>query len=220
MTNLVDAMHVDGETEMVRMRMADRLTQAAVNAIGEAIIPGMRAGEALEQSAQVLRKFGASELWHSTMIRFGADTVKTFREPWDAEAVLGETDIFFVDIGPVWDGYEGDGAATFVVGQEQQMTACANAARMIFLSIRDLWLDQQLSGQELYRYARHLAEQAGWQLNMQVGGHRAGAYPNQSRKAGPLAVYSQCPAVGQWILEVQIRHPSRTFGAFYEGLLI
>jgi CDP-4-dehydro-6-deoxyglucose reductase len=47
---------------------------------------------------------------------------------------MRENDIFFIDIGPIWDGTGGDGGGTFVIGQaaDPDMQRCADAAKQIF----------------------------------------------------------------------------------------
>jgi hypothetical protein len=52
-----------------------------------------------------------------------------------------------------------------------------------------------------------------------VRGHRVADYPHPSRQAGKLADLDGVPTPSLWILEIQIRHPTRDFGAFYEDLL-
>lgn len=64
-------------------------------------------------------------------MRFGAGTLKKFNERLDGARVLGERDICFVDIGPVWDGHEGDAEDTLVFGDDPKMIACAEAARAL-----------------------------------------------------------------------------------------
>jgi hypothetical protein len=36
-------------------------------------------------------------IWHPTHIRFGANTLKTFKEPYKGDPVLGECDVFVAD---------------------------------------------------------------------------------------------------------------------------
>ena len=60
----------------------------------------------------------------------------------------------------------------------------------------------------------------GWQFNLDIKGHRVSDFPHAIYRAGDLGDFAQCPASGLWILEIQIAHPSRPFGAFYEDLLV
>ncbi|HEY0296511.1 MAG TPA: hypothetical protein VGC69_14380 [Bordetella sp.] len=59
----------------------------------------------------------------------------------------------------------------------------------------------------------------GWKLNLDMKGHRVGDFPHAIYKPGKLADLADTPSEGLWILEIQIAHPTRPFGAFYEDLL-
>ncbi len=59
----------------------------------------------------------------------------------------------------------------------------------------------------------------GWRLNLDIKGHRVCDFPHAIYRAGSLGDFGQCPATGLWILEIQIAHPTRPFGAFHEDLL-
>ena len=100
------------------------------------------------------------------------------------------------------------------------MAACAEAARILWREVSQRWRDDGLSGEALYRYAVERAEAAGWRLNWEVKGHRVSDFPHAIYKAGDLGEFETCPQSGLWILEIQIAHPTRPFGAFFEDLLI
>ena len=60
----------------------------------------------------------------------------------------------------------------------------------------------------------------GWQLNLKVAGHRLADFPHKALHAGDLASTNFKPTSDLWVLEIQIKHPQRPFGAFYEDLLL
>ncbi len=128
--------------------------------------------------------------------------------------------IFFVDIGPVWDGHEGDAGDTFVVGDDPEMVACAEAARALWHDVSRRWREDGLGGKALYAYAVEQASAAGWRLNLDIKGHRVSDFPHAIYRAGNLGDFADCPNTGLWILEIQIAHPTRDFGAFYEDILV
>lgn len=202
------------------MLKARDLTFEAVRRIAAATRPGMTEGEAHERAEAIVQGMGAERLWHRNLIRFGAGTLDTFRAPIEPERVLGETDIYFVDLGVVWDGHEGDAGDTFTVGNDPEMAACAEGARTLWHEVAARWRDEGLSGPALYDYAKSRAEAKGWRLNWEVKGHRVSDFPHAIYKAGSLGDFETCPATGLWILEIQIAHPTRPFGAFYEDLLV
>ncbi|MGO4259938.1 M24 family metallopeptidase [Lysobacter sp. TAB13] len=202
------------------MLHARTMTWQAIDRIAAQIRPGMRESDAKTIGEAVLKDLGMARIWHPLLIRFGANTLKTFRQRSDGDVVLGEDDIYFIDMGVVWDGHEGDSGATFVTGADTDMRACADAAKTLFDRVHGYWKDQRVSGPELYRYAAEQAEAMGWVLNLDIQGHRVSDFPHAIYKAGDLGEFESCPAAGLWILEIQIAHPQRAFGAFYEDLLI
>ena len=112
------------------MRYAQQMTWKAIDQIARVITPGMRESEAQLLGKQVLSELGMDRIWHPLLVRFGANTLKTFKQRSDGDPQLGEEDIFFIDMGVVWQGHEGDAGATFTTGSDPQMIACAAAARI------------------------------------------------------------------------------------------
>lgn len=202
------------------MQTARAFSQLAVRRIASGMRPGMTHAQAHDLAMATLQKLEMERNWHPVVIRFGEDTLKTFREISDPERVLGAQDIFFIDIGPVWDGHEGDAGDTFVTGDDPQMHACAEAARTLWHDVAARWRADRLSGQALYAYAAERAEAMGWRLNLDIKGHRVCDFPHAIYQAGKLGDFGLCPTTGIWILEIQIAHPTRAFGAFYEDLLM
>lgn len=202
------------------MVKARDLTFEAVRRIAAAVRPGMTEGRAQALAQEVLEAMGMERLWHKTVIRFGAGTLETFHGDFQPDYVLQADDIFYVDLGVVWDGHEGDAGDTFVVGGDPEMRACAEAARTLWRDVAARWRRDGLSGEALYRYALDRAERMGWTLNWEVKGHRVSDFPHAIYKAGALGDFERAPKTGLWILEIQLAHPTRPFGAFYEDLLI
>ena len=89
-----------------------RRTFDAIRRIGDLIRPGMTEEEGIALTRQVLREDGLLRGWHGINLRFGVNTICTFRDKSVPGIVLGEDDIFFIDIGPVWRDWEGDGGRT------------------------------------------------------------------------------------------------------------
>jgi methionine aminopeptidase len=205
---------------MQAMVTARDLTFEAVREIAGAIGPGMTEGAAHDLAQDVLERMGMERLWHKSIIRFGAGTLDTFKAPSEPGRILRSDDIFFVDLGVVWDGHEGDAGDTFVVGDDPEMAACAVAARDLWHEVATRWRQDHLDGEALYRHAAERAKAAGWRLNWEVKGHRVSDFPHAIYKAGALGDFEACPQAGLWILEIQIAHPTRPIGAFYEDLLI
>lgn len=191
----------------------------AVTAIAKKMTVGIREAEAKTMGKQTLIELGMEKEWHPTLIRIGKNTLNTFKQASDPTVILQPNDIFFIDIGPVFHGHEGDAGATFTVGNDPDMIACAKAAEILFHAVKQKWQTEKLTGKALYAYAEKTAHEMGWELNLSTPGHRVGDFPHAIHQADRLARIDFTPAPDLWILEIQIRHPTRPFGAFYEDIL-
>jgi hypothetical protein len=198
---------------------ARQRSRQAVERIAAGIRPGMRESDAERLAAEVFAELGFERIWHPTHIRFGRNTLKLYKEASEPDVVLGEDDLFFIDIGPVWAGHEGDYGDTFCTGDAPALHSIAAAARTLFDQIAAVWRTGA-SGRELYHLAEQRALAAGYVLNLGAPGHRLGDFPHAVHKGGKLAAAEFSPAPGLWVLEIQIRHPSLPIGAFFEDLLL
>lgn len=206
--------------DIAMMLEARSRTRQVIERIAAKIAPGMLEETAVEYARQVLKDAQMGRGWHGIHVRFGPNTLKPFGVPSEPGVILQQNDIFFIDIGPVWQKWEGDGGDTFVVGNDPDMQRAKHAVREVFDRVRARWLADRVSGQELYRYAADQARSLGWELNLKMSGHRLADFPHAALHKGSLADASFSPANALWVLEIQIRHPERPFSAFYEDLLL
>nr|WP_238935134.1 M24 family metallopeptidase [Pseudomonas typographi] len=201
------------------MQHAQAMTWSAIERLAARIAPGMRETEARALGQHVLAELDMQRIWHPLLVRFGANTLKTFGQRSDGDPVLGADDIFFIDMGAVWQGHEGDAGHTFTTGDDPQRAACAAAAKALFERVQARWQQGRVSGAHLYDYAQAQARAMGWRLNLDIKGHRVSDFPHSVHRGGDLGDFEQYPNPGLWILEIQIAHPSEPYGAFYEDLL-
>jgi len=202
---------------LAAIRDAQARSWVALNAIAARIRPGMTEAEARRMGEGVLAETGMELAWHPLLVRFGAETLKVFADRSTGEAVLGADDIFFIDMGPVYGGHEADAGASFTVGHDAEMQACARDVKVIFDRAKAIWDGGAVTGTALYDAVSAETAALGWAPNLDIKGHRVGDYPHAA--GGKLGELVAVPGAGLWILEVQIRHPTRAFGAFYEDLL-
>jgi methionyl aminopeptidase len=195
-------------------------TRQAVWKIADRISPGMTEEEGRAAAVQVLRQSMLRKGWHKVLVRFGSNTTKNFDDPSDPGVVLGENDIFFIDIGPVFDDCEGDAGETVAVGNDPDMVQAATDVKVLWQGVRARWLSEGLTGKCLYAYATEAAREMGWELNLELTGHRLSEFPHKAHYDGTLADVGFRPTESLWVLEIQIRHPQREFGAFFEDLLL
>ncbi|MHA6574390.1 M24 family metallopeptidase [Pseudomonas yamanorum] len=201
------------------MLAAREQTVRALAAIAAQLKVGMTTAQALDMASQILQAMGASHTWHPTYIRFGDDTIRTPRQGIDPQRKLRATDIAVVDLGPVWDGYEGDYGDTFVFGEHPLHGACVKALHEVFDETRDAW-HQGLTGRELYDFAEQSAHSKGWRLERNLAGHRIADFPHALFGQDKLAEVEIVPSEMVWVLEIQLCHPTQPIGAFFEDILI
>jgi Xaa-Pro aminopeptidase len=195
-------------------------THKALRDIAANIKPGMVEEDAVTMARQVLGTMGMRKGWHRVIVRFGPNTTKDFLAESEPGIVLGEQDIFFIDIGPVYGDTEGDAGETFVFGEDPEHLKAKHDVRALWQDVRDLWFEKGLTGPELYEYAGTSAAERGWRLNLDLSGHRLSEFPHEAHYAGSLADAKLRPKPNLWVLEMAIAHPTRNFGAFYEDLLL
>lgn len=190
-----------------------------VDKISRAISPGMSQPEAEALANKMLKEAGFEKNWHKTHFRVGTDTLKTFREKSNSELILQEDDIYFLDIGPVQNGYEADFGKTFVLADNSEKLSISQASEKIFNLASKAWSENPMNGKDLYKYTKELADEAGFILKMDVNGHRLGDFPHHVFFRGSLTDFEPIPIPNVWVFEVHLEHKSGKFGAFFEDIL-
>ncbi len=197
-----------------------RRTREAINKIAAKVRPGMVEEDAIAMARELLREEGLLRGWHGTYVRFGRNTTKIYGAPSEPGVILGEDDIFLVDIGPVFERWEGDGGDTFVTGADPDKNRCAADCKRLFNVVRAKWREEHSTGQALYDFAAQEAEKMGWVLNLDLAGHRLSDFPHSAIFKGSLKEVDFTPSARLWVLEIHIRHPEGLYGAFYEDMLL
>ena len=218
--NQIEQEGVGANFDVAMMMDVRQRTWRVIHAIAARIAPGMTEAAGVDLARRILAEAGMQRGWHGVYVRFGANTLANYGHPSDPSLVLGENDIFFIDIGPVWEKWEGDGGDTFVVGDDPDMHAAKRDVRVLFDKVHDRWRTERLTGMALYDYAATEAQAMGWVLNLRMPGHRLSDFPHSAIHKGPLAGVPYSPSSGLWVLEIQIRHPTRPISAFYEDLML
>lgn len=223
----MSAVHVQESIEAVgskydpeKMMIAREQTRSAIHQIAEAIKPGMVEEDAVEMAKDILADLGLLRGWHDVFVRFGVNTTKTYGAASEPGIVLGTDDIFFVDIGPVWKDWEGDGGETFLTGNDPEKARCAKDTREIFEEVRQCWLTTGATGKELYEFAVAASERRGWVFDMDLSGHRLADFPHAVVYEGSMAGVDFRPGNLLWVLEIHIRSADNRFGAFFEDILM
>jgi len=208
------AFSVDG------MLITREKTLQAVQDIAARVMPGMVEEDAVAMAKNILVDSGLALSWHPTRVRFGINTIKPMKQASLPGVVLQENDIFFIDIAPRFQAWEGDAGQSFMVGHHPEYERCVRDSKALFHDVRNVWNKEKLSGQALYAYADKVAKSMGWELNFDLPGHRLSDFPHAAIHTGSLASLDTSPLPLRWILEIQVRDPQMRFGAFFEDMLL
>jgi hypothetical protein len=142
-------------------------TRKAVHLIAAQIEVGMVEEDARAMARETLQGLGMRRGWHHIITRLGPNTTKDFMERSEPGVVLGADDIFFIDIGPIYEDTEGDAGDTFVVGNDPDHHRAKSDVRAIWETVRNHWFSEGTTGKELYQFAVDTTENLGWKLNLE-----------------------------------------------------
>lgn len=193
----------------------------ALGRIREQVRVGMTEDEVVALSRRACEELGGTKHWHLPKIRFDQNTLLNFSERSEPGVVLKDDSIFFIDLGPVFDGYEGDVGETFAMpAADADKRSCASDCKALFELVRKRWMERGESGRALYEFAKEAARGKGWELNAEITGHRVADFPHALYFKGAMGDMGFKPSAYVWVLEIQLRHPTEKYGAFYEDVLV
>lgn len=190
-------------------------------AVAAAMIePGMDDVEGKAIVDKCIMDSGAQRLWHASQVRFGPNTMLPFGQVPEAPHILGPDDAFFLDIGPCYDGHEGDVGRGFTLGHLPTYQALVDDAKAVFEATKKHWLEGNCSGKRLYDFACHKAATRGRSMALEgASGHRIGDFPHRIHHTGKLKDFDKIPSPDLWILEIHLVDRDLGLGAFYEDIL-
>ena len=175
--------------------------------------------------------YGISTYWHKRIVRAGKNTLLPYAEnPHDL--TIGEDDILFLDLGPVFEQWEADFGRTFVLGSDPVKLKMRHDVGSAFADGKQYFNDHPgTTSSELFRYAESLAEKYGWEFGGPIAGHLIGHFPHEKIANDKVTLYvhpkSDLPMRSldsegrkrHWILEIHFVDREREIGGFYEELL-
>jgi Xaa-Pro aminopeptidase len=193
-------------------------TRKLVSLFSKLIVPGMTEVEAKALLEKLMDESGLEKRWHPSKMRIGKNTVKSFRDESEP-IILSESDLFFVDIGPVFSNHEADYGETFVIGNNPQFIHLRDSTRKVFDLTKNEFHNNKLSGKDLYAFAENEASKLNLRLNTAMYGHRLGDFPHAVYSRDKLGLIEFSPTPNLWILEIHLIDDSIGRGAFFEDLL-
>jgi Xaa-Pro aminopeptidase len=177
------------------------------------------------------RMYGVDTYWHKRIVRAGRNTLAPYDEN-PPDLTLGEDDIVFLDLGPVFEKWEADFGRTFVLGSDPLKLKLRDDIADAFRAGKRYFQNHpDITANELFAFAERAAKERGWEFGGRIAGHLIGQFPHERIPQDKIThyVHPQNPrrmrepdAEGKerhWILEIHFVDRAREIGGFYEELL-
>jgi Xaa-Pro aminopeptidase len=211
---------------------AQQRAAALFDRIETLIQPGLSESQLTARIAELgRREFGIERNWHKRIVRAGSNTLSIFDDN-PPDLVLGEDDILFLDLGPVFEEWEADFGRTYVLGGDPYKLRLRDDAAAAFAAAKRYFQAQpQITGSQLYAHVCELARQGGWEFGGKLAAHLVGEFPHKAWAVDPARAWAtpdhHAPMRGldpfgrerHWILEIHFVDRARSIGAFHEELL-
>lgn len=193
--------------------------------------PGRTEREIEQEIYQIaLDQFGVEKHWHKRIVRAGENTL-TLAADNPPIRNIGDDDIVYVDLGPVFEDWEADLGRTYVLGHHPGGSLVA-ALPVVFDRVQAHYhASPDITGEDLYAFAERASEEAGWRFGGAIAGHLVSEFAhahipgdknlnrvmpgNDKRMRDP----DELGRERHWILEIHLVEPNGTYGGFYERLL-
>lgn len=159
------------------MRQAGRITALALAAVGAAVRPGVSTAELDAIAEQTIRAHGAVPAfkgYRGFPATICASPNEVIVHGIPGALVLADGDIFSVDVGAVFEGFYGDSARTFAVGEvSAQAQALLQATEAgLQAAISQCWPGRRLG--DVGYAVQEIAERNGFSVVREYVGHGIG----------------------------------------------
>jgi Xaa-Pro dipeptidase len=188
-----------------------------------------RLNEDIYELAQEM--YGITTYWHKRIVRSGQNTFSPYAEN-PPDLMIGEDDILFLDLGPVFEDWEADFGRTFVIGSDPRKLKLRDDVGTAFAQgKRHFHQTPGITASQLFAYAVSLPHKFGWEFGGPIAGHLIGQFPHEKIAGDKVTLYvhpdSHLPMrsvneKGQkrhWILEIHFVEREGQIGGFFEELL-
>jgi len=176
-------------------------------------------------------RFGVRTHWHKRVVRAGANTLCPYRDN-PPDRVVGERDIVFLDLGPVFGRVEADFGRSFVLGDDPEMHRLVGDLAPLHAECKAFFHSHPgITGGDFFAEVKRACAARGWSYGGPYAGHLVGDFPHENPKSEhalnyigddnskPMDAPDEDGNPRYWILEIHIVHPSGQFAAFLEEML-
>jgi methionyl aminopeptidase len=163
--------------EVAKMARAGEIVAAALDLMREIVVPGITTGEMDRRAESLIRDLGgvpSFKGYHGYPAAICASVNEEIVHGIPGERRLNEGDIVSVDVGAIWQGYQGDAAITLAVGEispEVQWLLEVTEASL-HAGIAAAQVGAHLS--DISHAVEMVAREAGLEVVREYGGHGIG----------------------------------------------
>jgi len=175
--------------------------------------------------------YGITTYWHKRIVRAGSNTLAPYAEN-PPDLTIGDDDILFLDLGPVFEDWEADFGRTFVIGSDPLKIKLRNDVGLAFAEgKRHFRQTADITASQLYAFAVSLAHKFGWEFGGRIAGHLIGQFPHEKIEGDKVTLYvhpeshlsmrslDEKGRRRHWILEIHFVDRAHRIGGFFEELL-
>ena len=175
--------------------------------------------------------YGIKTYWHKRIVRAGKNTLLPYADN-PPDHTIGEDDILFLDLGPVFQQWEADFGRTFVLGSDPLKLKMREDIKSAFVDGKQYFKDHSnITSREFFHYVESLAAKYNWEFGGPIAGHLIGQFPHKRIADDKVTLYvhpksnlamHSLDAEGRrrhWILEIHFVDKEKEIGGFYEELL-
>lgn len=175
--------------------------------------------------------YGITTYWHKRIVRAGKNTLAPYAEN-PPDLMIGEDDILFLDLGPVFEDCEADFGRTFVLGSDPLKLKLRDDVGTAFAEGKRYFHETpDITANQLFAYAVSLAHKFGWEFGGPIAGHLIGQFPHEKIAGDKVTLYIhpdshlQMRSLNEngqkrhWILEIHFVDREHQIGGFFEELL-
>jgi Xaa-Pro dipeptidase len=216
------------------LEAAEARAQQMLTAIETAGLVRARVSEReIEDEIKVLafEQFGVKTHWHRRIVRSGPNSI-TIADDHPPVRMIETGDIVYLDLGPVFEGWEADIGKSYALGDDPRKTALvAELPRQFDLLQQHFRANPDITGAALYNFAKTSAQDAGWTFGGKIAGHIVSEFAHGQipgakhlNRISPLNPEPMSNPDGNgnprhWIGEIHLVEKDGSFGGFYERLL-
>lgn len=175
--------------------------------------------------------YGIKTYWHKRIVRAGTNTLLPYAEN-PPDHTIGEDDILFLDLGPVFEQWEADFGRTFVLGSDPLKLKMRKDVESAFADGKQYFKDHpDTTSSEFFHHVESLAAKYQWEWGGPIAGHLIGQFPHERIADDKVTLYvhprsnplmrslDEEGRQRHWILEMHFVNKDKQIGGFYEELL-